>query len=118
MHAITRNDADFVGFGAAYFSWVHPGAVKAWKLHQRMTLNLIVPIGVVRFVFHLEERPEEFRIEELGGERYARLTAPPGVWFGFQGLAEPHNLVLNVADQPHDPSEVRRRPVSDFSHRW
>lgn len=118
MHAIKREDPGFVGFGEAYFSWVDAGAVKAWKLHQRMTLNLVVPVGVVRFVFHVADGSGEFRIEDLGGERYARLTVPPGIWFGFQGLAAPHNLVLNVTDLPHDPAEVLRRPASDISFDW
>ena len=118
MHAVKRDDRGFAGFGEAYFSWVDPGAVKAWKLHQKLTLNLIVPIGVVRFVFQAPNQPESFRVEDIGGERYARLTAPPGLWFGFQGIGAPLNLVLNVTDLPHDPSEVLRRAVTDIPYKW
>ncbi|MCK5576668.1 MAG: dTDP-4-dehydrorhamnose 3,5-epimerase, partial [Sphingomonadales bacterium] len=47
----------FKDFGEAYFSKVAVGAVKAWKRHNRMTLNLTVPVGRVRFVLY-DARPE------------------------------------------------------------
>jgi dTDP-4-dehydrorhamnose 3,5-epimerase len=52
MHALNKSDKGFNGFGEVYFSWVEQGSIKAWKCHQRMTLNLAVPVGEVRFVFH------------------------------------------------------------------
>lgn len=117
LHAMKQSDAGYAGFGEAYFSWVAGGAVKAWKRHTRMTMNLIVPLGKVRFVFHLDGG-EEFRVEEIGPERYARITVPPGIWFGFQGLAEPHSLVLNIASISHDPGEVERRALTEITYNW
>jgi dTDP-4-dehydrorhamnose 3,5-epimerase len=88
MHAMKAGEPGYVGFGEAYFSWVDSGAVKAWKLHTRMTMNLIVPVGCVRFVFALS-KCGPFRTEVIGTQaEYARLTVPPQVWFGFQGLAQ------------------------------
>ena len=52
MHALKKSDIGYNGFGEVYFSWVEQGAIKAWKCHQRMTLNLVVPVGEVHFVFH------------------------------------------------------------------
>ena len=43
MHGIKKNDTGYVGFGEVYFSYINPKAVKAWKKHNRMTLNLVVP---------------------------------------------------------------------------
>ena len=54
MHALKRTDPQYMGFGEAYFSWVEAGVVKAWKCHQQTSLNLVVPLGNVRFVFHQE----------------------------------------------------------------
>jgi dTDP-4-dehydrorhamnose 3,5-epimerase len=116
-HALKASDTGFAGFGEVYFSWVEPGAVKAWKLHRRMTLNLVVPLGNVRFVFH-REASETFMVEDVGDDNYVRLTAPPGVWFGFQGLGDRSSLVTNVADIEHDPDEVERRPESAFAYGW
>jgi dTDP-4-dehydrorhamnose 3,5-epimerase len=120
FHAMKQTDAGYAGFGEAYFSWVSAGAVKAWKRHTRMTMNLVVPLGQVRFVFRLlnADGADEFRVEEIGVARYARLTVPPGIWFGFQGLNTPQSLVLNIASIPHDRNEVERLTLSDINYAW
>lgn len=117
LHALRRDAPGFAGFGEAYFSWVRLGAIKAWKRHTRMTLNLVVPVGAVKFVF---VSPDDgvVRTEVIGERRYARLTVPPGIWFGFTGLVESGSLVLNVADIPHDPLEVERADLSAFAYDW
>ena len=51
LHAIKNGDLGYAGFGEAYFSIVELGTIKAWKRHLRMTLNLVVPVGQVIFVF-------------------------------------------------------------------
>lgn len=117
LHVMKKNDAGYAGFGEAYFSWVAVGATKAWKRHTQMTMNVVVPVGQVRFVFHLVGS-EEFRVEEIGVDRYVRLTVPPGIWFGFQGLAEPQSLVLNIPNIPHDPKEVEHLALSDIKYEW
>lgn len=120
FHAMKQTDSGYAGFGEAYFSWVSAGAVKAWKRHTRMTMNLVVPVGQVRFVFRLRntDGADEFRVEEIGVDRYARITVPPGIWFGFQGLRTPQSLVLNIASIPHDPNEVERLTLSDINYAW
>ena len=117
LHMLRCDAPDFNSFGECYFSEVMPGAVKAWKLHRRMTLNLVVPLGEVRFVFRTEDGRAQ-REEVIGVSNYVRLTVPPGVWFGLQGLAEPFSLVLNVADIPHEPEEVMSQRPEDFDYAW
>ncbi len=117
MHAMKSSDAGYAGFGEAYVSWIASGLIKAWKRHSRMTMNIVVPVGRVRFVFHLDGA-EAFRVEEIGVDRYVRLTVPPGIWFGFQGLAEPQSLVLNIASIPHDPNEVQRLALTGIAYDW
>ena len=118
MHALKNSDNGFNGFGEVYFSWVNKRAIKAWKCHQRMTLNLVVPLGEVCFVFHLTEEKDEFRTEKLGNDSYSRLTIPPGIWFGFHGIASGSSLLMNVADMEHDSNEVLHKPISGFSYNW
>lgn len=117
LHALKQQDQGFSGFGEAYFSFVAPGAVKAWKIHKRMTMNVVVPIGSVRFVFHLQGG-DVYRVEDIGADRYVRLTVPPGIWFGFKGLGASENLILNIADIAHDPAEVDRLPISEIKYSW
>ena len=52
MHAMKKSDEGYSGFGEAYFSKIEPASIKGWKRHTNMVLNLIVPIGSVRFVLY------------------------------------------------------------------
>ena len=120
LHGMKQSDVGYAGFGESYFSWVSVGGVKAWKRHMRMTMNVVVPVGQVQFVFRMINTGgvEEFRVEEIGEDRYARITVPPGIWFGFKGLKKPKNLVLNIANIPHDPTEVQRKSLNDIKYVW
>ena len=120
MHGMKQSDVGYTGFGEAYFSWVSAGAIKAWKRHTQMTMNVVVPVGQVRFVFRCVNADgiEEFRIEEIGVDCYTRITVPPGIWFGFQGLHTPQSLLLNIANIPHDPNEVERLALTDINYDW
>lgn len=118
MHGIKKNDMGYVGLGEVYFSYIDPKAVKAWKKHNRMTLNLVVPLGKVRFVFCDPLSDGHCRVEDIGEGNYVRLTVPPGIWFGFQGISLQPSLVTNIADLQHDPAEVERKAVSSFDYQW
>ena len=118
MHALKNTDQGFNGFGEVYFSWIEQGAIKGWKCHQRMTLNLVVPSGKVRFVFCLNGKNNDSRVEDIGEERNVRLTVPPGVWFAFQGKASRKSLLMNVANMSPNPDEILVKPVSSIFYDW
>ena len=116
LHAMKKSDIGFSGFGESYFSQVESGVVKAWKKHLKMTLNLIVPIGRVRFVFM--DNSGLFREEIIGDNNYVRLTIPPGIWFGFKGDFENTSLVLNIANIEHLYNEADRKAIDDIKYSW
>ena len=118
MHALKNSDNGFNGFGEVYFSSVERGAIKAWKCHQHMTLNLVVPLGEISFVVHIKDQENCFRTENIGEEKYVRLTVPPGIWFGFQGRGSSQSLLMNLADMAHDPDEVLRKKTSEIVYNW
>ena len=107
LHAMRTDSPGYNGYGESYFSIIEPGAVKAWKKHSEMTLNLVVPLGMVRFVF--TDGDGDFLIKEIGEQNFARLTVPPGIWFGFKGLGSGESLILNISNILHDPEEVERK---------
>ena len=122
LHGMKKSDNGFAGFGEAYFSYVKFDEVKAWKRHNRMTLNLVVPIGQVKFVM-IDKRDNSSSYNkilevEISGNNYQRLTIPPGIWFGFKGVGNGINLVMNVASSEHDPDEVSRMEIEDFDYNW
>jgi dTDP-4-dehydrorhamnose 3,5-epimerase len=117
LHALKNDDKEFFGFGEAYFSWINIDTVKAWKKHNAMSMNLIVPYGNVRFVFY-DESTNNYRVEEIGDKRYARLSVPSGIWFGFKGLFSPSSLILNIANIKHEAYEVQKLAQTNFNYDW
>jgi dTDP-4-dehydrorhamnose 3,5-epimerase len=117
MHALKSIENTFAGFGEAYFSTVEKDAVKGWKKHHQMTLNLIVPAGEILFVLYdaREKSPTQDMLQEikLSVNNYQRLTVPPGVWMAFKGLNSSVNMLLNIASIPHDPAEAENLAVDN-----
>ena len=122
MHAMKSSDLTFKGFGEAYFSMVKPNTVKAWKMHTQMTLNLLVPIGKVRFVLISNSSDlndiDNYQEVTLSKDNYSRLTVSPDIWFGFQGLSKEKSIVLNIADIEHNPDEVIRKNIKEMPFKW
>jgi dTDP-4-dehydrorhamnose 3,5-epimerase len=108
-----RDDSDgFERFGEIYFSIVYPGVVKGWHLHEEMTLNYAVPVGMVKLVCFDDRAGSSSRGEiqevHIGELNYALVTIPPGIWNGFKGEGVGPALVANCATVHHSPSEIRR----------
>ncbi|CAK7191942.1 hypothetical protein COMNV_00123 [Commensalibacter sp. Nvir] len=116
LHALKSSEVSYTGFGEAYFSCIHEGVIKGWKRHLRMTLNLICPLGLVRFVVY---KHQSIVIDTFLGpeksETYQRLTVPPGYFVGFKGIAAGTSIILNLASIEHDPSEAETKPLEAFS---
>jgi dTDP-4-dehydrorhamnose 3,5-epimerase len=124
LHMLRADSEGFERFGEIYFSMVYPGAVKAWHLHQEMTLNYAVPVGMVKLVCYDDRdgSPTRGNLVELhtGELEYALVTIPPLVWNGFKGEGTIPALVANCATVAHTPDEiVRREPTSsDIPYDW
>jgi dTDP-4-dehydrorhamnose 3,5-epimerase len=122
LHFIKIDDNGFEKFGEVYFSTVNKNCLKAWKLHKKMTLNLVVPVGRVLFHF-IDARPESKDFNNvqsfmLSQSPYFRLTVPPMFWFGFKGISDEVNLISNQSNIKHDPKEVERKPLNAFDVDW
>jgi len=121
MHALKSNESSFKSFGEAYFTFVKKGAIKGWKRHREMTLNLIVPLGEVKFVL-MDDRKDsptfgEFYEIILSRSNYGRLTIEPGIWIAFKGVGH-ENMILNLASIPHDPDETVDENPGFFNYNW
>ncbi len=124
LHGMKKGDLGYKHFGEAYFSTLKWNAIKAWKKHLRMTLNIIVPVGAIRFVLFDDRQSSMSKgaiMEvELSQQNYQRLTIPPGLWTGFQGIGKGLNLLLNIADIQHDPSESEKLDIvsAQINYKW
>lgn len=112
---LRKNEDSFEGFGEAYFSTINHNSIKAWKKHNRMIMNLVVPVGEVGFVF---TDGTEFESVIVGKSNYLRLAVNPGIWFGFKGISSDRSLILNISNIVHSDDEVDRREVSSFNFEW
>jgi len=123
LHAMKSSDLGYVNFGEAYFSTVEQDSIKGWKRHHDMTLNLVVPVGVVRFVIY-DDRENSNTIQKfqeiiISKEiNYCRLTVPPMVWLGFQGMGRVTSTILNIADIEHSAEEVDRKNLEEIKFNW
>lgn len=112
MHMLRCDTDVFQAFGEIYFSTVNPGAIKAWHIHKKMTLNYAVPVGNIKFVLHDDRdgSPTKGETQEvfLGPDNYCLVTVPPMIWNGFKGLGQMPALVANCATIAHDPDEIDR----------
>lgn len=121
FHALKSTEDSYLDFGEAYFSSIHMNHIKGWKFHKKMTLNLIVPVGEIRFVIHdsdlnINNKNIKPIIDvTLGNKNYSRLTIPPGYWMAFRGEGYGENILLNIANIVHDPSEAINVPIDYFS---
>ncbi len=122
LHGIKKSDQGYFGFGEAYFSIVLPKVIKGWKRHMEMVLNLIVPIGSIRFVIYDDRESSKtfdcFQEVVLSRRNYCRLTIPPMLWVAFQGLENEDNILLNFANLPHDQKEVDKKDLYNFRFIW
>ena len=121
---LRSTDPHFARFGEIYFSTVYAGVVKAWKNHRRMTANYACIHGRIKIVLYddREESATKGGVLEVvvGPEEYALVVIPPGIWHGFQGIAEPVSILANCATEPHNPDELERRDPrsTDIPYDW
>lgn len=110
-------DPWFSKFGEVYFSSVPRGVVKDWRLHTRLTMNLAVPIGRVRFVLFDQRSGSashgNLMEVDLGDDDYRLLTVPNGIWMSLGSRGDEFALVANCATEVHDPAESQRRAIDD-----
>ena len=120
MHMLREDSPIFSRFGEIYFSCTYPGVVKAWHLHKKMTLNYTVISGEIKFVLFDDRTNTQSQFQEviLSAKNYHRLTIPPMIWVGFQGLSSNNSMLLNIANLMHDPEEVDRKNINEIEFDW
>ncbi len=112
MHAIKTTDNGFCGFGEVYFTEIFAHQTKGWKRHKRLTLNLVVVSGEVRFYIYNEQTGERQTIDLSAEKNYQRLTLQPMLWMAFEGLGEQKSILMDLIAEPHDTAEAETRDLS------
>jgi dTDP-4-dehydrorhamnose 3,5-epimerase len=117
MHMLKATDPHFLGFGEIYFTCAWPGTVKAWHIHQTMTVNNAVLVGHAKLVMYdlREGSPSKGVLQEvfLGEDNYCLVQIPPGIANGYKAYGDRMVVMANCATEPHDPAEMLRREPFD-----
>ena len=123
FHALKATDEGYNGFGEAYFSQIESGAVKGWKRHNRFIMNIIVPVGKIRFVIYDGREGsdtfgqfEEHILSPKGD--YKRLTIAAGLWMAFQGLDENTSILLDIIPESHLQDEADTLPLDSIFYKF
>lgn len=118
-HGMRATDAGYNKFGEIYFSFINNNTIKGWKMHNEMTLNIIVPIGSILFNFiDLRQKSESYKTQIkllLDNENYQRITVPPKICFAFKGIGEDRNMLVNIADMIHDDNECQNIELNKYN---
>ena len=112
MHMLKATDEHFIAFGEIYFSCAWPGTIKAWHVHQTMTVNNAVVSGRAKLVlFDMREdssTKDELQEIYLGEDNYVLVQIPPGIANGYKAYGDKMVILANAATEPHDPDEMIR----------
>jgi dTDP-4-dehydrorhamnose 3,5-epimerase len=112
MHMLKATDPHFITFGEIYFSCAWPDTVKAWHIHQTMTVNNAVISGRAKLVLYdlRDGSPTKGELQEifLGEDNYVLVQIPPGIANGYKAYGDKMVILANAATEPHDPNEMLR----------
>ena len=124
MHMLKATDPHFIKFGEIYFSTAWPGVIKAWHIHQTMTVNNAVLSGRAKLVLYdlREDSPTKGELQEiyLGEDQYVLVQIPPGIANGYKAYGDKMVILANCATEPHRPEEMLRMApdTTDIPYDW
>ena len=121
LHAMKREEQGYSGFGEVYFSTVEPTVIKAWKRHREMIMNLVVPIGEIRFVIvddRDKARSSQTYFEITLSRKNYNVLLYPRCLGRFSRHGNSTSMLLNIASIPHDPNESDQKALEEIQFDW
>ena len=101
-HAMRINATGYHGFEEVYFSSVNKNKIKGWKKHLRMTMNLVVCHGSVRFAVLSENNLKKASLYLISGTELRKAYDPTELLGSVQGLErrKSHNELFQLTARP------------------
>lgn len=126
MEVQRQDDCHYLGFGQTYITATKCGVVKAWYRHHQQTDQIAIVKGTVNLVLYdtrVHSPTCETLQEILLDEGHPKLVQiPPGIWHGFQAIAQEASLLLHLNTIPFNfatPDEDRLAPDDPrIPYRW
>jgi dTDP-4-dehydrorhamnose 3,5-epimerase len=124
LHGVRKEEL-ISPFGEVYFKKLYPGGVNGWHVHERLVLNYLCLVGIIKLVLYdmRDDSATRGTLQELfiGEDNYCLVHIPPGIANGAKSLTAPYALLCNVASEPHDPNlkYIRIDPHSgEIPYNW
>ena len=110
---IKKNQLKNKKFGEIYISTISYKKIRAWKKQIKITQNLVVPHGKVKITL-VDDRKnsktyKKKQIVTLTENPYFRLTIPPNIWYGFEGISRNFSMIVAVTDYLFNEKDVIRK---------
>lgn len=113
---INFSSKNFYGFKELYISNIKKNHIKAWKKHIKMTCNLFVISGKIKFVIMNDHKNfTDFIISE---DENKFVTIFPNTIFGFKGLGSNNSKLLNFSNCLHEDHESIKINKDEFNYSW
>ena len=99
----------YKGFGELYITTLNKNISKGWNFHKRMTLNLFVIKGKVKFYLKKNNKLVKKTLSENKNEI---LTIKPKVWVKIVNLADEKSKLINFANLKYNQNEIIKKEIS------
>ncbi len=118
LKLIDKNSFNFNKFGELYLTKNKHLSISAWKLHKKMTCNLFVVKG--KFLFAIKDNKDKDRFKRLliSDQNNVILNIFPYTWFGFQGISNDENILMNFSNFIHSDSEMKTKTLDSYNFNW
>tara|TARA_B100000989_G_scaffold296217_2_gene278984 strand:+ start:1412 stop:1825 length:414 start_codon:yes stop_codon:yes gene_type:complete len=103
---LNKDSKIYHGFGELYITTLNINVSKGWIYHKKMTSNVFVVKGKVKFFL----KNNNYTTKKILSEnRNEILTIKPKVWFKIVNLVNKTSKIINFASLKHNPNEVIKK---------
>jgi hypothetical protein len=94
--------------GEVYVSEVNNGEIKAWRLHKKLRVLLVLASGCVEIQIYDRTQMAVNKRYFLKERFKDSIYIEPGIWYGFKGANIGKSELLVICEGVHDEEEVLR----------
>lgn len=99
-----------------YCSSLKFNKIKAWKLHKKMTCNLVVIFGKIELVVCSDDK--KFNKFIISSKSNLMISISPNIWFGMKGLSKTDSVIMNLSNLMHKKKEMINKEQSFLNYNW
>ena len=116
---LSKKSLSYKNFGELYLTNIKYKSIKGWKYHNKMTSNIFLIFGKVKFVIVEKKNNKIIFVEHiLNSENINHIYIPNKTYFAFTGLSKTESTLINFASIVHEKKESLRLNLSEFNYKW